>query len=189
MRSAHVFLNHSNIADIKARDLYSPRSSWTDSAIIAGIAAVALFACAHTFANAEETSTRMAREHHACAVIMGFPQPGKLYDACTISLDHSLSELDQAGLVSTDRMVASGGASGPGRRLSQYAWLMPRNPNSPLQYGTARLSGESRCDRLGIPVRAEVTMSRSVLKCSLAILLAGCGTQNIASIERADRCH
>ena len=30
-------------------------------------------------------------------------------------------------------------------------------------------------------------MSRSVLKCSLAILLAGCGTQNIASIERADQ--
>src|SRR6516164_8626841 len=57
MRSAHVFLNHSNIADLKARDLYSPRSSWTDSAIIAGIAAVALFACAHTFANAEEAST------------------------------------------------------------------------------------------------------------------------------------
>jgi hypothetical protein len=51
------FLNHPNIADIKARDLYSPRSSWTDSAIIAGIAAVALFAYAHTFANAEETST------------------------------------------------------------------------------------------------------------------------------------
>src|SRR6516165_10630704 len=103
MRSAHVFLNHSNIADLKARDLYSPRSSWTDSAIIAGIAAVALFACAHTFANAEETSTRMAREHHACTVIMGLPQPGKLYDACTISLDHSLSEMDQARLVSADR--------------------------------------------------------------------------------------
>ena len=97
------FLNHPNIADIKARDLYSPRSSWTVSAIIAGIAAVGLFACARTFANAEETSTRMARKHHACAVIMGLLQPGKLYDACTISLDHSLSELDQARLVSTDR--------------------------------------------------------------------------------------
>ena len=30
-------------------------------------------------------------------------------------------------------------------------------------------------------------MSRSVLRCSLAILLAGCGNQNIASIERADQ--
>jgi hypothetical protein len=96
-------LNHPDIADIKVGDLYNPRSSWTASAIIASIAAVALFASAHTFANAEETSTRMAREHHACAVIMGLPQPGKLYDACTISLDQSLSELDQARLVATDR--------------------------------------------------------------------------------------
>jgi hypothetical protein len=71
-------LNHPDIADIKVGDLYNPRSSWTASAIIASIAAVALFASAHTFANAEETSTRMAREHHACAVIMGLPQPGKL---------------------------------------------------------------------------------------------------------------
>jgi len=181
------FLNHPNIADIKARDLYSPPSSCSASPIIPGIAVVALFAYAHTFTDAEETSKRMAREHHACAVIMGLPQPGKLYYACTISLDHSLSELDQAGLVSTDRMVASGGASGPGRRLSQYAWLMPRNPVSPLQYGTAPLSRQSRYDRPGMPVRAEVTMSRSLLKCSLAILLAGCGTQNIASIERADQ--
>jgi hypothetical protein len=79
------------------------RSSWTASAIIAGIAAVALFACAHTFANAEETSTRVAREHHACAVIMGLPQPGELYDACIASLRNSLSQLDQARLISRDR--------------------------------------------------------------------------------------
>jgi hypothetical protein len=96
-------LTHFNIADIKARDLYSPQSSWAASAIIAGVAAVALFASAHTFANAEETSTRMAREHHACAVIMGLPQPGELYDACIASLNNSLSQLDQARLVSRDR--------------------------------------------------------------------------------------
>ena len=98
-------LNHSNIADIEHRDLFaqnSPRSS-RGLSIIAGLGAVALFASAHTFANAEEPSTRTAREHHACAVIMGLPQPGKLYDACTISLDQSLSELDEARLVSTDR--------------------------------------------------------------------------------------
>jgi hypothetical protein len=41
------FLNHPNIADIKARDLYSPRSSWTASTIIAGVVAVALFAVSH----------------------------------------------------------------------------------------------------------------------------------------------
>lgn len=97
--------NHPNITNIKGRDLFAQNSRRSSRAlaIIAGVAAVALFASAHTFANAEETSTRMAREHHACAVIMGLPQPGKLYDACTISLDQSLSELDQARLVSTDR--------------------------------------------------------------------------------------
>jgi hypothetical protein len=56
------FLNHPSIAGIKTRDLYSPRSSWTASAIIAGVAAVALLASAHTFANAEETWTRVARD-------------------------------------------------------------------------------------------------------------------------------
>jgi hypothetical protein len=96
-------LTHSNITDIKARDLYSPRSSWAASAIIASVAAAALFASAHTFANAEETSIRGARAHHACAVIMGLPQPGELYDACITSLSNSLSQLDQATLVSWDR--------------------------------------------------------------------------------------
>jgi hypothetical protein len=96
------FLDHPNIADVKARDRYSPRSSWTASAI-AGVAAVAMSASAHTFANAEETSTRVAREHHACTVIMGLPQPGELYDACITSLHNSLSQLDQARLISRDR--------------------------------------------------------------------------------------
>jgi hypothetical protein len=97
------FFNHPNIADIKARDLYSPRSRCTAPAIIAGAAAVALFTSAQTFANAEETSARVAREHHACAVIMGLPQPGELYDACIASLRKSLWQLDQARLVSRDR--------------------------------------------------------------------------------------
>ena len=96
-------LTQSNIANIKARGLYSPRSSWAAPAIIAGVAVAALFASAHTFANAGETSTQGAREHHACAVIMGLPQPGELYDACIASLRNSLSQLDQARLISRDR--------------------------------------------------------------------------------------
>jgi hypothetical protein len=96
-------LTQSIIADIKARDLYSPQSRWAAPAIIAGVAAVALFVSAHTSANAEETSIQGTREHHACAVIMGLPQPGELYDACITSLSNSLSQLDQARLVSTDR--------------------------------------------------------------------------------------
>ena len=73
------------------------------SAIIAGAAASALLASVHAFADPDEASTRMARKHHACAIIVGLPQPGKLYDACIASLNQSLAELDQARLVSTDR--------------------------------------------------------------------------------------
>jgi len=70
---------------------------------IIAAAAVALLAAANTFASAAENSTRMAREHHACAVIMGLHQPGDRYDTCIRSLDKTLSELDQAELVSTNR--------------------------------------------------------------------------------------
>ena len=66
------------------------------------VAAVAL-AAANTFACAAENPTRTAREHHACAVIMGLHQPGDLYDTCIRSLEKTLSELDQAKLVSTNR--------------------------------------------------------------------------------------
>jgi hypothetical protein len=75
----------------------------TRSVKIIAVAAVALLAAANTFAGAAENSTRMAREHHACAVIMGLHQPGDLYDTCIRSLDKTLSELDQAELVSTHR--------------------------------------------------------------------------------------
>jgi hypothetical protein len=75
----------------------------TRSVKIIAAAAVALVAASNRFASAAENSTRMAREHHACAVIMGLDQRGDLYDTCIRSLDKSLSELDQAVLVSTNR--------------------------------------------------------------------------------------
>ena len=74
----------------------------TRSVKIIAVAAVALLAAANTFARAENPA-RTAREHHACAVIMGLHQPGDLYDTCIRSLDKTLSELDQAKLVSTNR--------------------------------------------------------------------------------------
>lgn len=74
---------------------------------IIGAAAIALLASANTFANAAENSSRIALEHHACAVVMGLHQPGDLYDTCIRSLSKSLSELDQARLVSTDRRVCA----------------------------------------------------------------------------------
>jgi hypothetical protein len=75
----------------------------TALAKIAGAAAVALLASAHAFANPAANSSRMALEHHACAVVMGLHQPGDLYDTCIRSLNKTLSELDQARLASTDR--------------------------------------------------------------------------------------
>ncbi len=97
-------LTSSNITQTQGHDPSARLSRrTTPSAIIVGAAAVALLASANTFANAAENSSRMALEHHACTVAMGLHQPGDLYDTCIRSLNKSLSELDQARLVSTDR--------------------------------------------------------------------------------------
>ena len=68
------------------------------SGLIVGAAAVALLASAHTLVSAAENPSRMAQEHHACAVVMGLHHPGDLYDTCIRSLDKSLSELDRVRL-------------------------------------------------------------------------------------------
>ena len=86
----------------------------TRSVKIIALAAVALLAAANTFASAAENSTRMAREHHACAVIMGLHQTGDLYDTCISSLEKTLSGLDQAKLVSTDRTTCAQQGIKPG---------------------------------------------------------------------------
>jgi hypothetical protein len=115
-------LTSSNITQTQRRDLSARLSRRTTPlAIIVGAAAVVLLASANTFANAAENSTRMAREHHACAVVMGLHQPGDLYDTCIRSLDKTLSELDQARLVSTDRSECARRGSSPERRLSRSA--------------------------------------------------------------------
>jgi hypothetical protein len=94
-----LLLNQSNMAHTRDGPV---RRQVKTTAIIVG-AASALLASVHTFADANEASTRMAREHYACAVVMGLRQPGELYDTCVRSLDNSLSQLDQSRLVSTDR--------------------------------------------------------------------------------------
>jgi hypothetical protein len=66
----------------------------TASAVIVGAAAIALLAFAHTSANAAENSSRMAQEHHACAVVLGLDPSGRRYDSCIRSLERSLSEWD-----------------------------------------------------------------------------------------------
>ena len=79
----------------------------TAPAKIIGAAAIALLASASTFASAAENSSRMALEHHACAVVMGLHQPGDLYDTCIRSLDKSLSELDRVRLTGSDRSACA----------------------------------------------------------------------------------
>jgi len=87
----------------------------TDSAkIIGAAAAIALLASANTFATAAEASPRMALEQHACSVVMRLHPPGDLYDTCIRSLNKSLSALDRARLVATDRIACAREGLEPG---------------------------------------------------------------------------
>jgi hypothetical protein len=88
------------------------------SAIIAGAVTFALFFSAHAFAQPPATSARMAQEQHACAIIMGLHQPGDLYDTCISSLDKTLSALDRAQLVATDRSACAQRGLNPGTPAS-----------------------------------------------------------------------
>jgi hypothetical protein len=83
-------------------------------ALIVGAAAFALLASAQTFARAAENSSRIAQEHHACAVVLGLDPSGDSYDTCIRSLERSLSEWDQARLVQTDRSACAKKGLQPG---------------------------------------------------------------------------
>lgn len=83
-------------------------------AMTVGATAISLLIGANNFANAAENSPRMTQEQHACAVVMGLHQPGDLYDTCIRSLNKTLSELDQARLVSTDRNACAQEGLKPG---------------------------------------------------------------------------
>jgi hypothetical protein len=70
----------------------------------------------NTSASAQSSGglSRMAREQHACAVVMGLDQPGSLYDACIRSLDQTLSELDQTLQTSRKRNFCARAGLEPG---------------------------------------------------------------------------
>jgi len=67
-----------------------------------------------TSAQAGEDLSRMAREHHACTVIMGLYSSGALYKACIRSLDQALSGLDQARQMSTKQSACAREGLRPG---------------------------------------------------------------------------
>ena len=58
--------------------------------------------------------SRMAREQHACAVVMGLDRPGSLYDTYIRSLDKTLSELDQVLQISKARNFCARAGLEPG---------------------------------------------------------------------------
>jgi hypothetical protein len=63
---------------------------------------------------APEEESRMGREQHACAVVMGLHQPGTLYLACIRSLDKTLSGLKQAREASALRNTCTRAGFRPG---------------------------------------------------------------------------
>ena len=108
-------LTSSNITQTQGRDPSGRLNRRATASVkIIGGAAIALLASAHTFANAAENSTQMAREHHACAVVMGLDPSGRRYDICIRSLDRSLSEWDQTRLVQTGRSACAQKGLEPG---------------------------------------------------------------------------
>ena len=67
-----------------------------------------------TSAQAPGGLSRMDREQHACAVVMGLAQPGALYSTCIRTLDKTLSELDQALQTSRKRNFCARAGLEPG---------------------------------------------------------------------------
>jgi hypothetical protein len=108
-------LSSSNVTPTQGRNLSTRLSRQTTPSVkIIGAAAMALLAFTNTFAHAAENSSRMAQEHHACAVVLGLDPSGDLYDTCVKSLDRSLSEWDQERLVASQRSVCAQKGLEPG---------------------------------------------------------------------------
>jgi len=68
----------------------------------------------NSLVQAPEEESRMGREQHACAVVMGLHQPGNLYLACIRSLDRTLSGLEQARQASALRNTCARAGLRPG---------------------------------------------------------------------------
>ena len=68
----------------------------------------------NTSAQAAGDLSRMAREHHACTVVMGLYSSGALYNTCVRSLDQALAGLDQARQMSTNQNACAREGFAPG---------------------------------------------------------------------------
>jgi hypothetical protein len=128
-------LTSPNVTRVQLPDS-SPRLSRRTMPLVkvAGAAAIALFAAGNTLANAAENPARMAHEEHACAVVMGLHRPGDLYDTCIRSLNKTLSELDQASLVSRNQSGCAQKGLMPG--TSAFAVCVVDAEQSPADAGS-----------------------------------------------------
>ena len=95
--------------------------------VVAAVAVIAGLALASVSVGAAEDSSRMAREQHACAVVMGLHQPGDLYDTCIRSLSKSLSGLDQARLAKSQRSECAENGLAPGTRAFNVCVVTQNN--------------------------------------------------------------
>lgn len=77
--------------------LYSPRHSRSIAAAV-GATALAVLACAPVSASAADGSSRLAKEHHACAVVLGLDPTEAPYQACITNLDQSLAAANPSQL-------------------------------------------------------------------------------------------
>jgi hypothetical protein len=93
--------------------------------VIAAVAVIAGLAFASVAAGAAEDWSRMAREQHACAVVMGLHQPGDLYDTCIRSVSKNLSGLDQARLAKSQRSGCAENGLMPGTRAFNVCVVNP----------------------------------------------------------------
>jgi hypothetical protein len=125
----------SSIAQEKDRGPLASIRRWaTRSAKLAGAAAIiTVLASPQTFANAAEDSSRIAREGHVCAVVLGLNPLDRRYDTCIRSLDRSLAEWDQAQVVQTDRRACSDKGLEPG--TSAFAVCVVNAEQSPTNTG------------------------------------------------------
>ena len=104
-----------------------PRRQAKTAPVIAAVAVIAGLAFAPVAAGAAEDSSRMAREEHACAVVMGLHQPGDLYETCIRSLSKSLSGLDQARLAKNQRSACAENGLTPGTRAFDVCVVAQNN--------------------------------------------------------------
>ena len=123
------------IARTQAQGRLACISRWAArSAKLASAAAfIILLATSGTVANAAESSSRMAQERHACAVVLGLDPSGRRYDTCIRSLDRSLAVWEREQGAQKGRRACAESGLEPG--TSAFAVCVVNAEQSPANTG------------------------------------------------------